>query len=39
MLGDVEMVDQAGQFYIVVNGIKIAKRENRLRTRLVWLFD
>jgi hypothetical protein len=35
LLGDVEMVDEGGQFYIVVNGLKIAKRENCQWTNLV----
>jgi hypothetical protein len=35
LLGDVEMVGVGGQFYIVVNGIKIAKRENAEWTSLV----
>jgi len=35
LLGDVEMVVEGGQFYIIVNGLKIAKRENRQWTNLV----
>jgi hypothetical protein len=35
LLGNVEMVDEGGQFYVVVNGIKIAKRENAEWTSLV----
>jgi hypothetical protein len=35
LLGDIEMVGEGGQFYIVVNGIKIAKRQNAEWTSLV----
>jgi hypothetical protein len=35
LLGDVEMFCEGGQFYIVVNGNKIAKREGRQWTSLV----
>jgi hypothetical protein len=35
LLGDVEMVGEGGQFYIIVNGVKIAKRENYQWTSLV----
>jgi hypothetical protein len=34
-LGDVEMIGEGGQFYIIVNGVKIAKRENCQWTSLV----
>jgi hypothetical protein len=34
VLGDVEMVGEDGQFYIVVNGVRIARRENRQWTNL-----
>jgi hypothetical protein len=36
LLGDVEMVCEGAQFYIVVNGNKIAKRESRQWTNLVF---
>jgi hypothetical protein len=35
LLGDVEMLGEGGQFYIFVNGVKIAKRENCQWTNLV----
>jgi hypothetical protein len=35
LLGNVEMVGEGGQFYIIVNGVKIAKRENCQWTSLV----
>jgi hypothetical protein len=35
VLGDVEMVGEDGQFYLVVNGVRIARRENRQWTNLV----
>src|SRR5215470_7536873 len=35
LLGDVEMVGEGGQFFIIVNGLKIAVRENRQWTSLV----
>jgi hypothetical protein len=33
----VELVADDGQFYVIVNGLKIAKRENRHWPRF-WLF-
>jgi hypothetical protein len=35
VLGDVEMVGEDGQFYVVVNGVRIARRENCQWTNLV----
>jgi hypothetical protein len=35
VLGDVEMVGEDGQFYVIVNGVKIARRENCHWTNLV----
>jgi hypothetical protein len=35
LLGDVEMMCEGGQFYIVVDGVKVAKREDAEWTSLV----